>query len=280
MSILDNPQAQSYSVPEPHTSDLPKQDTIFGLNGSPKTMFILGLASGIGAMALIALIGIMTLLLNGTGLNVAKAATGQVAANNQPQADANLPNDGTATDTAPVAGPLPAVTKADHTKGKDSAKITIVEYSDFQCPYCQKHEASIEQALKDFPNDVRVVYRYFPLSSIHPFAQKSAEAAECGAKQGKFWEMHDQLFALGASSAGLSIDGMKKIAADLKLDTNAFNKCLDNDETKSIVDQQYQDGATAGVSGTPANFINGKLVEGAVPYDQFKASLTAAGAKN
>lgn len=270
MSILDNPQSQ----PEPK-----KQETIFGLDGSPKTMFILGLAGGIGSMALLALVCILVLLLNGTGINFGKGAAAQAVAENNPPA-ANNPGANDPSAQTPPAGPLPDVTKADHIKGKDSAKVTIIEYSDFQCPFCQKHEASIEQALKDFPNDVRVVYRYFPLSSIHPLAQKSAEAAECGAQQGKFWEMHGQLFALGATSAGLSIDGIKKIAADLKLDTTKFNKCLDNDETKSIVDKQYQDGSTAGVSGTPANFINGQLVEGAVPYDQFKQSLTAAGAKN
>lgn len=138
----------------------------------------------------------------------------------------------------------------------------------------------MQQIAKDFPNDVRIVYRHFPLSSIHPFAQKAAEASECASIQGKFWEMHDQLFALGESAGGLSIDGMKKIAADLKLDTGKFNNCLDKGETAKVVDSMYQAGAAAGVSGTPANFINGKLVEGALPYDAIKQNLASAGAKN
>jgi protein-disulfide isomerase len=271
MSILDNPQTTA--APQPQ-----KQESIFGLDGSPKTMFILGLASGIGAMALVALVCILALLLNGTAVNFGgKTDDQKLAANNAPTANNQQPTDPNPT---PTAGPLPEVTKADHIKGKDSAKVTIIEYSDFQCPFCQRHEATIEQAMKDFPNDVRVVYRQFPLTSLHPFAQKAAEASECAARQGKFWEMHQQLFALGESPAGLSIDGMKKAAADLKLNTNDFNKCLDNDETKDVVDQQAQAGSVAGVTGTPANFINGKLVEGAVPYDSFKQSLQAAGATN
>lgn len=253
------------------------QEAIFGLKGDSKTMFILGLAVGVGSMALLALIAVIALLLNGSNLNLA-SAKGNNNAQAPAVADNNAANNA-APDAQKPAGPLPEVSKADHIRGKADAKVTIVEYSDFQCPYCQKHEATISQLLKDFPNDVRVVYRYFPLSSIHPMAQKASEAAECAARQNKFWEMHDQLFALGESATGLSIDGMKKLAADLKLDTGKFNTCLDKGETASVVNQVYQDGATAGVSGTPANFVNGQLLEGALPYDSFKQAVTAAGAK-
>lgn len=247
-----------------------KQEAVFGLDGSPKTMFILGLAVGIGSMALLALITVIALLLNGANFNVAKAAANNPGTN-PPVADNNNP-----TDQQPTAGPVPEVTAADHIRGKADAPITIIEYSDYQCPFCQRHEKTMQQVLKDFPNDVRLVYRHFPLSSIHPFAQKASEAAECAGKQNKFWEMHDQLFLLGESAAGLSLEGMKKLAVDLKLDTNKFNTCLDQGETASIVNQQYQDGGAAGVSGTPANFVNGQLLEGALPYDSFKQAIEQA----
>lgn len=252
------------------------QETVFGLKGDSKTMFILGLAVGVGAMALLALVAIIALLLNGTSLNTAKAAGTNT--NNQPNVAANN-NNADPSANQPPAGPVPEVTKADHIRGKADAKVTIIEYSDYQCPFCQKHEKTMQQIAKDFPNDVRIIYRHFPLSSIHPFAQKASEASECASAQGKFWEMHDQLFILGESASGLTIDGMKKIAADLKLDTGKFNNCLDKGEMANVVNQMYQDGATAGVSGTPANFVNGQLLEGALPYDQFKQAISAAGGK-
>lgn len=252
MSILnENPQPQ-------------KQEALFGLDGSPKTMFVLGIAIGVGSMALLALIAIIALLLNGSNLAMAKGGTAEKA----PVVADTGANDPSAE--APKQIIVPEVTEADHIRGKANAKVTIIEYSDYQCPYCQRHEKTMQEVAKAYPNDVRIVYRHFPLSSIHPFAQKAAEASECANIQGKFWEMHDQLFLLAESASGLSIDGMKKLAADLKLDTNKFNNCLDKGETASIVNQMYQDAAAAGVSGTPANFVNGQTLEGALPIDSFK----------
>lgn len=263
MSILnENPQPQ-------------KEEAIFGLDGSPKTMFVLGIAIGVGSMALLALVAIIALLLNGSNLAMAKGAGAEKAPVAAAGAGAADPSEA----QQPQAGPVPEVTEADHIRGKANAKVTIVEYSDYQCPYCQKHEKTMLEVAKAYPNDVRIIYRHFPLSSIHPFAQKAAEASECANVQGKFWEMHDQLFLLGESAAGLSIDGMKKLAADLKLDTNKFNNCLDKGETAGVVNKMYQDGTAAGVSGTPANFVNGQVLEGALPLDSFKQVIDAALAK-
>jgi protein-disulfide isomerase len=279
MNILnENPQSQAYPQPQSQpVSQTPKQELVYGLDGGPKTMFILGLAVGVGSMALIALIAIIAVLLNGTNLNIAKAQGTEDTNNPAVVAD----NGADTGDTAePTAGPVPEVTSADHIRGKADAKVTIIEYSDFQCPYCQKHADTLAQILKDFPNDVRLVYRHFPLSSIHPFAEKAGEASECANKQGKFWEMYDQLLVLGKSEAGLSLDGMKKIASDIGLNTTNFNTCLDNGETASIVEEQYTNGTTAGVSGTPANFVNGNLMEGALPYETFKQAVQQAGAQS
>lgn len=248
------------------------QDSVAGLTGSPKTMFILGLAVGVGAMAILALICTMMLIVKGN-LSIG----GKAAAPSAPSAPLD-PSDPQAQAPTQPAGPVPEVTGEDHVKGNANAKVTLIEYSDFECPYCAKHNPSIDQALKDFPNDVRVIFRHFPLS-FHPNAQKAAVASECAAKQGKFWEMHDGLFKM-AETEGLSIEGMRKLAGDLKLNTGDFNVCLDGDETLGRVESDYNGGVAAGVSGTPGTFVNGKIVEGAVPYASFKQAIVAAGAAN
>lgn len=253
-------------------SILSNQDSVAGLTGSPKTMFILGLAVGVGSMAILALICTMTLIVKGVNLPTTKAAAPTAVVPTDPTADP------TAQAPQPPAGPVPEVTGDDHVRGKADAKITLIEYSDFECPYCAKHVTSVDQALKDFPNDVRLVYRHFPLS-FHPNAQKAAVASECAAKQGKFWEVHDGLFKM-AETEGLSPEGIKKLAGDLGLNTNDFNTCLDGDQTLARVQSDYDGGVTAGVSGTPGTFVNGKLIEGAVPYASFKQALVAAGAAN
>ncbi|MCW1892341.1 MAG: DsbA family protein [Candidatus Uhrbacteria bacterium] len=245
-------------------------DSVAGLTGSPKTMFILGLAVGVGAMAILALICTMMLIVKGN-LSIG----GKAAAPSAPSAPLD-PSDPQAQAPTQPAGPVPEVTGEDHVKGNANAKVTLIEYSDFECPYCAKHNPSIDQALKDFPNDVRVIYRHFPLS-FHPNAQKAAVASECAAKQGKFWEMHDGLFKM-AETEGLTIEGMRKLAGDLKLNTGDFNTCLDGDETLARVEADYNGGVAAGVSGTPGTFVNGKIVEGAVPYASFKQAIVAAGA--
>jgi protein-disulfide isomerase len=266
-------------------NDQPQENTIYGLSGTPKTMFFLGLSMGVGSMAVLGLAAGVVFLINGPtnvfakGTNNANAAAGQVAnAGAQPTDPAAAAADPTAQQ--PPAQPVPAVTKDDHIRGKDTAKVTLIEYSDFQCPYCVRHEDTLKAIEKKYPNDVRVVYRHFPLSSLHPFAEKAAEASECASAQGKFWEMHDKLFSISSSATGLSIDAMKQAAKDIGIDTNKFNTCLDKGEMASKVAKSYQDGMAAGVSGTPAVFVNGKIAEGAIPLDQFEALVTGAGAKS
>jgi len=263
-------------------NDPQQENTIYGLSGSPKTMFILGLSMGVGSMAVIALVAGVVFLLHGPVGALAKADTtgANVVAQGQGAADPTAADPNAAAAAAPTAAPVPGVTKDDHIRGKDSAKVTLIEYSDFQCPYCSRHEETIKQILAKYPNDVRLIYRHFPLASLHPFAQKAAEASECASAQGKFWEMHEKLFTISTSATGLSIDAMKGAAKDLKLDTNKFNSCLDKGDMTSKVAKSYSDGMASGVSGTPATFINGKIVEGAVPLEQFEPMITAAGAKS
>jgi protein-disulfide isomerase len=148
-------------------------------------------------------------------------------------------------------------------RGPEGAPVTIVEFSDFQCGYCKAVEATLREILKNYPKQVRLVYRQYPIAAIHPDAFKAAEASLCAGAQGRFWEMHDLMFN---GSGGLKEDALKARAAKLQLDTTAFNACLQSGKFADQVKQDVRDGSAAGVSGTPALFINGRLLTGAQPY--------------
>ncbi|MCX6745826.1 MAG: thioredoxin domain-containing protein [Candidatus Parcubacteria bacterium] len=158
------------------------------------------------------------------------------------------------------------ITKDDNVRGNFNAPITLVEYSDFECPYCGKIYPTFKDILSKYEGKVRLVYKYFPLS-FHPNAQKAAEAAACAAEQGKFWQYHDKLF--DNQSSGFSLDKFKTWAIDLGLNAKQFNNCLDTDKYADKVNAEEQEGQSKGVKGTPATFINGQLVSGALPYDSF-----------
>jgi protein-disulfide isomerase len=154
-------------------------------------------------------------------------------------------------------------------KGPADAKVTIVEFSDFQCPFCSRAVPTIEKVLKDYDGKVRLVFRHFPLDG-HPQAAKAAEAGACAADQGKFWEMHDKMFG---NQQKLAVTDLKETAKVLGLDAAKFDKCLDSGEKKAAVQGDQKAGSDAGVSGTPAFFVNGVFINGAVPYEDFKEAL-------
>ncbi len=170
---------------------------------------------------------------------------------------------------APVERKTVAATGA--AKGPENAPITIVEFSDFQCPYCSRANETVDQVMKAYPNQVRLVFRHFPLD-FHQQAPKASEAALCAGDQGKFWEMHDTLFA---NQKALEVPALKGYAKQLGLDTGKFDKCLDSGEKGSIVQADLADGKKVGVNGTPAFFINGILLSGAQPFDEFKSVIDA-----
>lgn len=149
-------------------------------------------------------------------------------------------------------------------KGPENAPVTIVEFSDFECPFCKRIHPTLQQVMETYEGEVRLVYRQFPLNSIHPNAQKAAEASLCADAQGKFWEMHDEMFE---GSGVLSVAGLKATAAEIGLDTEAFATCLDSGE---YADEVAADAAAAqqlGLGGTPALFINGRYLSGAQPFE-------------
>lgn len=164
------------------------------------------------------------------------------------------------------------ITKSDHIRGNPEAVVTIVEFSDFQCPFCQRFHPTVQQILEDYPNEVRWVYKHFPLG-FHEQAQPAAEASECAAEQGKFWEFADGLFE---NQSRLGEGLYKELAQNLGLNTNQFEKCLSSGRYKSHIQADYQQGVKAGVTGTPGSFINGKAVSGAVPYNTLKAAIENA----
>ena len=189
-------------------------------------------------------------------------ASAKVIAQNPAQ-----PSNGGDTGPAPTADIV--VTTSDFLKGGKDAKVTIVEYSDFECPFCGRAFPTVEQVMETYGDDVRLVYRHFPLNSIHPQAQKAAEASECAADQGKFWDYHDKLFA-NQDGVSAGVTQFKKWAVELGLNAAKFNSCLDSGEKAAAVQEDADSGSAAGVTGTPAFFINGVSVVGAQPFSTFK----------
>jgi len=166
----------------------------------------------------------------------------------------------------------------DTVKGDADAKVTIVEWSDFECPFCTRfYTDTLGQIEKEYidTGKVKFVYRDFPLN-FHRNAQKSAEAAECAGEQGKFWEMHDMLFEKGVAGG---VNSFKEFAKEIKLDVNEFDECLDSGEMADEVRKDMQDGGNVGVRGTPGFVINGQLVSGAQPFSVFKQLIDAELAK-
>jgi len=145
--------------------------------------------------------------------------------------------------------------------GSKDAPVMLVEFADYECPYCQKVAPAIKKLQEDFGGKLAVAYKDFPLP-MHAHAEKAAEAARCAGKQGHFWAFHDELF----SSKELDIDQLKAQARSLKLDPAAFNKCLDGGETAAAVQQDREQGLRLGLSGTPSFFVNGHFLSGALDY--------------
>jgi protein-disulfide isomerase len=151
-------------------------------------------------------------------------------------------------------------------KGPATAPIEIIEFSDFQCPFCLRSNPTVTQVLKTYGDRVHFVYRHFPLGN-HPNARPAAEASQCAAEQGKFWEYHDALFA---NPSRLGDADLKQHAVGLGLDAKRFNACVDTHKYKAQVDADMAAGEAAGVNGTPAFFVNGRMLNGAQPFDAFK----------
>ena len=185
-------------------------------------------------------------------------------------------------------GPITVASRSDQpTIGNKNAKVTVVEFGDFQCPFCKQFYQQTFSQIKSAYIDtgkINYVFRHFPLTQIHVNAQISSEAAECANQQGKFWDYHNLLYTDGQSDGtGLDKASLEKYADQLGLNKGTlgfgagkFNKCLESNATLDIVNKDQAEGAKDGVSGTPSFFINGQLLVGAEPFVNFQQAIDAA----
>jgi protein-disulfide isomerase len=180
--------------------------------------------------------------------------------------------DGSTPQPSPISGDVSSV---DHVQGSETASLTLFEYADFQCPTCKAYAPVLEELLGQYPDDLRIVYRYFPLQSIHPNATISSQAAEAASLQGKFWEMHDLLFERQSDWSRLTNprDVFTTYAEELGLNTEQFRTDLDSKEVKNRVNADYRSGLSAGVQGTPSFFLNGEPLENPRGIEAFQAII-------
>lgn len=210
------------------------------------------------------------------GMRGETPATGNNAANNgNPQpAAAGQPN-------PTVAGTVTfrEVNEEDHVLGSEDAKVTLLEYSDIECPFCKRFHPTVQQIIEEYPNDVRWVYRHFPLESIHPNARIAANAVECADDQGKFWELLDYLFENTSTGAELAESQLPAHAAAAGVPNIAtFTRCLTERTHDSVVSADLTDAGTAGGRGTPYTILIGPdgekvPISGAQSFESVKAQI-------
>jgi len=192
-------------------------------------------------------------------------ATGGAAQTNEP--------------TVPLGDPRAVDAKKDHIRGPATAKVTIIEYSDLECPFCKRFHETMKQVLAAYPNDVRWVYRHAPLSQLHSKAPAEANAAECAAEQGKFWEFIDEVFAVTPANNGLDAAELPKIAAKVGVGNAAqFKSCLDSNKYAGLVQADLDDATKAGMRGTPYSVaINAagkkQSINGSLPLESVKSTV-------
>jgi protein-disulfide isomerase len=257
-----NTAAQSHAAPSKGLIGF----AVSVMSGAAFSLFLMGLIGGY-------VIGKVT---NG---GLVAAPTAQVVA----QAPTPTP---TATAPTPaVAGPVPEVdAKTDHIRGNPNAKISLISYSDFECPFCKKFKPTTDQVLAAYGDKVNFVYRHFPLS-FHQNAQKEAEASECVAELGgndAFWKFHDYIFDKTTSNGtGFALDQLPVAAKASGVNEAKFKTCLDSGKYAQLVAKDEADGQAAGVNGTPGNILlnndtkKSQLISGAQPFSNFQSAIDA-----
>lgn len=239
---------------------------------SPKASFFLGLAVGIAAFSLT---GFIILLVT------ANKDNGKVAGNTTTATNTNK----TVTNTnSGIAIPQPSpvtlnkITNDDHIRGNKDAKVTLVEFSDFQCPFCSRVESTLKALLEEYKDKIRLVYKHFPLTTIHDQAQPAAEASECANEQGKFWEYHDALYN---DQSKLATGYYSELAKTLGLNQKKFDDCFNSHKYQQRIKDNQSEGNTAGVEGTPFTVVvdakgNTTPINGAYPQNIFESVINSA----
>lgn len=148
-------------------------------------------------------------------------------------------------------------------RGPKDAAVTVIEYADYECPYCQQTQPALDKLEAEYKGKLAFVFKDTPLP-MHSHAEKAAEAAHCAGVQGKYWEYHDLLF----KERQLEVPQLKEAALELKLDAQAFDQCLDSNAQAGVVRTQLNEASRLGLQGTPSFFINGRFFSGAMSYDK------------
>lgn len=251
------------------------QQPSFQISLTPLQMFLAGIGTGLLVLCTIGFF-IMLSLYFGGGNALAKVNNNRIDLGTD-SGTGNAP-----AAAAPAAGTVRAVdTKRDHVRGNvNGATVTLVEYSDFECPFCKRFHETMQKVIQNYGKDVRWVYRHMPLDSLHRQARKEALASECASEQGKFWEFADLVFKETTSNDGLDLNKLPDYAKQLGLNVSKFTSCVDSAKYASVVQADEQDGQAAGAQGTPYTVVlgaNGKtqVVNGAQPYEAVEAAVKA-----
>lgn len=242
---------------------------------TPKSSFLIGVIGGVLVICTVGFFILLSILIGGdvrAGGDV-DSADKNVAGAQVPPSDQDPPS----APSEPQVGDLEPVGEDDHVRGNADAEVLIVTYSDIECPYCGRFHETMSQLMDEYGDEVRWVFRHFPLS-FHPNAVPAANAVECAGEQGKSWEYMDELFE---NQASLGTDLYGNIAGDLGLNKSKFDDCVSSGKYSTKVSGDMASGGAAGVTGTPGSIIVGAdgemhLVPGAVPYAQLKAMVDAA----
>lgn len=205
---------------------------------------------------------------------------GAIVYTNSPGAPAPTGNGGDNGGTEVVAaGDVVKVRQGDYVLGSPSAKVVFVEYGDFQCPFCGKFANEVKPKIVDqYVKSGKVAFIWRDFAFLGEESFRSAEAAHCAGEQGKFWDFHDYLFThqRGENQGAFSDANLTKIAGTIKLDQAKFDVCFASGKFRKTIEASTAEGRDIGVTGTPASFINGKLIGGAQPFAQFQAEIEAA----
>jgi len=170
-----------------------------------------------------------------------------------------------------IGGQIKPISGEDHILGRLGAPVQLIVYSDFECPFCADFSDTVRQVMEEFGDKVVVAFRHFPLTATNYNAMPAAIASECADEQGKFWEMHDKLFA-DSVNRKFNINQFKKNADVLGLDAVQFNECLDAEKYREKVEAQKRDGKNAGILGAPQSYVNGQPLPGAYQFEDFTDS--------
>lgn len=235
-------------------------------NLKPKAAFKAGLLSGLGVMFAIGFFVLLGIMLSGKDLSTNK---------NSGNTNNNVVNANTNANAAAAITIQPVDKDKDWIRGNKDAKVSIIEFSDMDCPFCQRFHATMEEVMKEYGDQINWVYRHFPLTSLHPEAEKKAEAAECVGEQGgndKFWEFLDKVFPAQTKVADLGV-----VVSNMGLDADKFQTCLDSGKYAAKIQDQSRQAQAAGGRGTPYSVIvsgDKKVpIPGALPIESVKASI-------